>query len=147
MKIKCARYPCQICSKLASIQVFYSKSGDIKYTRARHYIGTLNGKPQFMYHPQNIDVLKTLLKTQSISLTTEKATDGQVGQAKHNDLLKPEKCLNQQNSGGCRLAWSRLVDLGSIDSGSNPGSPTKFFRSKMQNLKSLVHRRIIKGII
>ena len=25
---------------------------------------------------------------------------------------------------GCRLAWSRLVDLGSIDSGSNPGSPT-----------------------
>jgi hypothetical protein len=25
---------------------------------------------------------------------------------------------------GCRLAWSRLVDLGSIDPGSNPGSPT-----------------------
>ena len=27
-------------------------------------------------------------------------------------------------SGGCRLVWSRLVDLGSIDPGSNPGSPT-----------------------
>jgi hypothetical protein len=27
-------------------------------------------------------------------------------------------------SRGCRLAWSRLVDLGSIDPGSNPGSPT-----------------------
>ena len=26
---------------------------------------------------------------------------------------------------GCRLAWSRLVDSGSIDPGSNPGSPTK----------------------
>gem|GEM_PF-4486675 len=25
---------------------------------------------------------------------------------------------------GSRLAWSRLVDLGSIDSGSNPESPT-----------------------
>ena len=25
---------------------------------------------------------------------------------------------------GCRLAWSRLVDLGSIDPGSNPGNPT-----------------------
>jgi hypothetical protein len=37
--------------------------------------------------------------------------------------------------------------LGSIDSGSNPGSPTKFFRSKMQNFKSLIHRRIVKGII
>ena len=24
---------------------------------------------------------------------------------------------------GCRLVWSRLVDLGSIDPGSNPGSP------------------------
>jgi hypothetical protein len=40
---------------------------------------------------------------------------------------------------GSRLAWSRLVDLGSIDSGSNPGSPTinsfktnifDFFRKK-----------------
>ena len=28
------------------------------------------------------------------------------------------------NCGGSRLAWSRLVDLGSIDSGSNPESPT-----------------------
>ena len=28
---------------------------------------------------------------------------------------------------GCRLAWSRLVDLGSIDPGSNPGSPTTFW--------------------
>ena len=87
MKIKCARFPCQICSKLASIQLFYSKSGDIKYARARHYSGTLNGKPQFQYHPQNVDVLKTLLKTQPISLTTEKAHDGQVGQAKHIDRL------------------------------------------------------------
>ena len=147
MKIKCTRVPCQICNKLASIQLFYNQSGDTKYPRARHYTSTLNGKPQFQYHVQNIDALKTLLKTQSISLTTEKAQSGQVGQAKHIDQLNPENSLNQQNSWGCRLAWSRLVDLGSIDSGSNPGSPTKFFRSKMQNFKSLIHRRIIKGII
>ena len=31
----------------------------------------------------------------------------------------------QEKARGCRLAWSRLVDLGSIDPGSNPGSPTK----------------------
>jgi hypothetical protein len=115
MKIKCVRYPCQVCSKLASIQLFYSKSGDIKYARARHCTGTQNGKPQFQYHIQNVDVLKTLLKTQSISLTTEKAQSGQVGQAKHIDLLNPENSLNQQNSRGCRLAWSRLVDLGSLN--------------------------------
>jgi hypothetical protein len=30
----------------------------------------------------------------------------------------------RQNTRGCRLVWSRLVDLGSIDPGSNPGSPT-----------------------
>jgi DNA-binding TFAR19-related protein (PDSD5 family) len=27
---------------------------------------------------------------------------------------------------GCRLVWSRLEDLGSLDPGSNPGSPTTF---------------------
>ena len=134
MEIKCARFLCQVCSKLASIQLFCNRSGDIKYARARHYSGTLSGKPQFQYHLQNVDVLKTLLKTQSISLTTEKAQSGQVGQANNIDLLKPEKCLNQQNSWGCRLAWSRLVDLGSIDSGSNPGSPTKFYSRRCKIL-------------
>ena len=29
-----------------------------------------------------------------------------------------------KNSWGCRLAWSRLGDLGSLDPGPNPGSPT-----------------------
>ena len=28
---------------------------------------------------------------------------------------------------GCRLAWSRLGDLGSLDPGSNPGSPIRSF--------------------
>ena len=27
--------------------------------------------------------------------------------------------------GGCRLAWSRLGDSGSLDPGSNPGSPIR----------------------
>jgi hypothetical protein len=31
---------------------------------------------------------------------------------------------------GCRLAWSRLVDLGSIDPGPNPGSPTNHHASE-----------------
>jgi hypothetical protein len=37
---------------------------------------------------------------------------------------------------GCRLAWSRLVDLGSIDPGSNPGSPTSL---QVQNHRDLDH--------
>ncbi len=60
-------------------------------------------------------------------MTTVKALDGQVGHAENGNLLNPENSLDQQNIRGCRLAWSRLVDLGSIDSGSNPGSPTTFW--------------------
>ena len=42
--------------------------------------------------------------------------------------------INHQNIGdslrGCRLAWSRLRDSGSRDSGPNPGSPTNPFLEK-----------------
>ncbi len=57
-------------------------------------------------------------------MNTEKVESGQAGQIKSDDLKYSENSLIQQNTRGCRLAWSRLVDLGSIDSGSNPGSPT-----------------------
>jgi hypothetical protein len=43
MKIKCLRFECGVCGKLASIQVFYDKDGAVKYARARHYIGQSNG--------------------------------------------------------------------------------------------------------
>ena len=46
-----------------------------------------------------MESLKTLLKTQPISLTTEKAIDGQVGQEKNGDLLKTKNSLIQENSG------------------------------------------------
>jgi hypothetical protein len=87
----------------------------------------VNSKPQFEYHLQSLESLKTLLKTQSISVTTEKAINGQLGgQINNDDLEDYGNSLNQQNIRGHRLAWSRLVDLGSIDSGSNPGGPTKY---------------------
>jgi hypothetical protein len=38
-------------------------------------------------------------------------------------INKSDNSLFYENRRGCRLAWSRLVDLGSIDPGSNPGSP------------------------
>jgi hypothetical protein len=123
MKTKCVKSKCEVCGKFSLIQLFFRSSEELSYARARHYTGKKNGKPQFEYHPQSIESLKTLLKTQSISVTTEKATDGQIGQSNDDDLLNPENSLNQRNARGCRLAWSRLVDLGSIDSGSNPGSP------------------------
>jgi hypothetical protein len=63
------------------IQLFFRSNGELAYGRARHYIGKNNGKPQFEYHPQSMESLKTLLKTQGISLTSEKAASGQIGQS------------------------------------------------------------------
>jgi hypothetical protein len=46
---------------------------------------------------------------------------------------------------GSRLAWSRLVDLGSIDSGSNPGSPTtKFLLILVQILSLALSEHVVK---
>jgi|GEM_PF-2919106 hypothetical protein len=57
MQIKCKQFNCEVCGKLASIQVFYNKSGEIKYARARHYTGKVKGKPQFEYHQQTLQYL------------------------------------------------------------------------------------------
>ena len=70
-------------------------------------------QPTTKHHPSKLQHLKTLLKTQPISVTPEKAISGQI-----------RKVASFSRMWGLRLAWSRLVDLGSIDSGSNPGGPT-----------------------
>jgi hypothetical protein len=130
MKIKCVKFPCQVCSKSASIQVFYNNSGVAKYARARHYTGQLDGKPQFEYHQQNIEALKTLLKTQGISLNTEKASSGQIGQTqtiKQHDLDKPKDSLFQQSRGGCRLVWFRTLAFQANDPGFKSRRPHQFF--------------------
>ena len=54
MKIKCLRFECEVCNNLASIQVFYNKGGNVKYARARHYSGQVNGKPHFECHQQSM---------------------------------------------------------------------------------------------
>ena len=61
MKIKCVKLECGVCGKLASIQLFLNKSGEIKYARAGHYIGRLDGKPQFEYHQQSLECLQRKL--------------------------------------------------------------------------------------
>ena len=58
------------------------------------------------------------LKNSDVSIYTCPQTVAKV-------FMTPLKLMFASNARGCRLAWSRLVDLGSIDSGSNPGSPIK----------------------
>ena len=91
MKIKCERFECEVCSKLASIQVFYNKSGEIKYARARHYKGTLNTKPQFEYHQQSIDYIQRKLNEmpkETYPNTSNKS--GHIGQHFNDDPIKPQ---------------------------------------------------------
>ncbi len=83
MKIKCLRFPCEQCGVIPSIQAFYNKSGTIKYARARHYTGQLNGKPQFEYHQQSLLYIERKLGEMNIEI-------GHIGQEVNVDLKKPD---------------------------------------------------------
>ena len=126
MKYKCVNSECQVCGKVSLIQLFFKSTGQLSYGRARHYLGQREGKPQFEYHAQSMQSLKTLLKTQSISLTTEKATDGQVGHKDNDDPAKPKNSLNQQNRCGRRLVWFRTLAFQANDHGFKSRRPHHF---------------------
>ncbi len=119
----CANSECQVCGKDSMIQLFFRSNGELAYGRARHYIGKKDGKPQFQYHPQSMESLKDLLKTQPISLTTEKAKDGQVGHKKNGDQLKPQNSLVQGKACGCRLVWFRTLAFQANDPGFKSRRP------------------------
>ncbi len=69
MKIKCVKLECEVCGKLASIQIFYDKSGVPKYARSRHYLNRVNGKPQFEYHQQSLEYIQRKLRELAIDNT------------------------------------------------------------------------------
>jgi len=70
--------------------------------RIRHYShnDAISHKPQFTYCKiEDLETLKTLLKTQGINLSIEKAESGQIGQSQNRkelDLIKPKNSLIQQ---------------------------------------------------
>ncbi len=60
MKIKCFRFPCEVCGNgkvVSSIQVFFRKNGEVSYARARH-LGT---DKKFYYHQQSTEYVKEKL--------------------------------------------------------------------------------------
>ena len=87
MKIKCFKIECQVCNKLASTQVFYNGSGEVKYARAKHYMGRVDCKPQFEYHQQSLEYVKRKLNQIPKSLNQQIVC--QVGQV-NDDLEKLE---------------------------------------------------------
>jgi hypothetical protein len=138
MKYKCVNSQCQVCGKVSLIQLFFGSTGELSYGRARHYIGKKYGKPQFTYHVQSMETLKDLLKSQDISLDTEKAVSGHIGQVgskKVPDLENPKDSLVQQNKGGRRLVWFRTLAFQANDPG---------FKSRRPHHNSFYERQMLK---
>ena len=99
MKIKCLRFECEVCIKSASIQVFYNKSGTVKYAIATHYKGQLNGKPQFEYHQLSLAYIQRKLnempKETYPNITNKR---GHIGQKANIDIDKAESSTILRNS-------------------------------------------------
>jgi hypothetical protein len=85
MKIKCLKFECQECGKVSTIQLFFRSNGELAYGRARHYIGRVNGKPQFDYHKQNLEYLQNKIPKDTFSQII-----GQLDQQKNADLDKAQ---------------------------------------------------------
>jgi hypothetical protein len=79
MKIKCFRFPCEVCSNLASIQVFYRKDGSVGYARARHH----GENKKFFYHQQTLNYINSKLRESAID-------QGQQTKAANIDQTKPQ---------------------------------------------------------
>ena len=131
MKIKCVKSDCPLCKASGSIQLFMNRNREVKYARTRHYSHTdkESKKPQFTYCKiSDIDALKTLLLNKGISLSTDNATSGQMGQksdAKMHDLeLKDSSLiyLNQGAGSSVRIEH-HPPKVGVV--GSNPTSPAQ----------------------
>ena len=106
MKIKCLKMECPQCHKKGLAQLFLRKDSTIRYARIRHYshIDKESRKPQFTYCKlRELHELKTLLLNKGISLSTDKATAGQVGHNQGFESLDPQLrgcTLVQQNKPG-----------------------------------------------
>jgi hypothetical protein len=100
MKVKC-----QVCG----IEGFLEQRG--RNYRIKHYVQYDGNQRKYIAHK----IAKEYLDTVGIN---------QQNGNQYMGINLKDLSLPSENIRGCRLAWSRLGDLGSLDSGSNPGSPT-----------------------
>ena len=117
MKVKCP---------ICEIEGFLEKRGNS--FRIKHYVGFENGDRKYTMHKVGSEQLDLL------GISKENVNQ-------YMGISLKDSSLFSKKSRGCRLAWSRLVDLGSIDPGPNPGSPTIFHASKQKIQEKNVHAR------
>jgi hypothetical protein len=77
VKYKCFKIECPVCGNTGSLQLFLNNTGKTTYARVRHH----QGKGKYTYCKiTDPEALKTLLLNKGISLSTDEAKLGQVGQ-------------------------------------------------------------------
>ena len=133
-KIKCIKAECPICKVTGSIQLFMNNNLEVRYARVRHYshIDKDSRKPQFSYCKiEDLEALKTLLKSKGISLSVDEAKGGQkLGQGQTDgthDLEHSENGSIQQNKGGRRLVWFRTLAFQANDPGFKSRRPHQHY--------------------
>ena len=95
-------------------QLFLNKDNEVRYARVRHYShkDSVTRKPQFTYCKlEDLDALKTLLKSQGISLSIDRSEVGHIGQRqtiKNHDLENTTSSLKQKNTCGLGIVWLEL---------------------------------------
>jgi hypothetical protein len=111
VKYKCFKAECPECKVSGSIQLFLNRESEVRYARTRHYshIDRESKKPRFTYCKINdLEALKTLLSDNNISLTTDRAKNGQTGQHSvagiHDHNLRDLSPKQETKSLGS-LAW------------------------------------------
>ena len=128
MKTKCLKAECPSCKLTGSIQLFINRSEEVRCARTNHYshLDKDSKKPQFTYCKlQDLEELKTLLKSKSISLSIGKA-DGSIGQSQSgniHDLELKDSSPVQQNVRGRRLVWFRTLAFQANDHGFESRRP------------------------
>ncbi len=101
MKIICVKLQCPICHIAGSAQLFLNNRNEIRYSRVRQYKG-LNEfkKPRFEYHKvEDLEALKTSLKTKGVSLPIVKADNGQIGKGQKVNNVDPKLGVSGLNFG------------------------------------------------
>ena len=102
--IKCFKLKCEVCNAEGTAQVWFSRTGELKVGRIRHYL-ILNGvrKPVFEYHAQTKEYLLERLKFVLPKI------DQQVDQFQQNDDQKLKELSSI--SKGTRNAEGRSSSL------------------------------------
>ena len=77
MKIKCYRFPCEVCNNsiVCSVQVFFRKNLEVSYARARHY----GADKKFYYHQQSLEYVNRKLKKIGIIAACQDSNNKSIG--------------------------------------------------------------------